>query len=359
MAGYKSPIHEMGQTTKTDYWNDSCAIKELNYGVEHGAVGATTNPTIVYNVLKQEMDLWEDRIYEIINDNPTWSEDEVAWQLIEEMAIKGAEILKPTFDATGGMKGRLSIQTNPKYYRNEEALVEQTLHFKTLFPNLNVKIPATKAGIAAIEEVTYHGVSINATVSFTVPQALAVAEAVERGMKRRETEGKDTSDMAPVVTIMVGRVDDWLKVLVNKENIITNPGYLEWAGVAVMKNAYRIFRERGYRARLLAAAYRNHFQWSEFIGGDVVTTMPYKWAVRFNNSDITCENRIDNPVDPAIIDELLKKFDDFGKAYNPDGMTTEEFDTYGATVRTLRGFIGSYSQLCDVIRDFMLPNPDK
>jgi len=60
-------------------------------------------------------------------------------------------------------------------------------------------------------------VSINATVSFTVPQALAVAEAVERGLRRREREGKDIYRMGPVCTIMVGRTDDWIKVVCEKE----------------------------------------------------------------------------------------------------------------------------------------------
>jgi transaldolase len=69
---------------------------------------------------------------------------------------------------------------------------------------------------------------------------------------------------------MVGRLDDWLKVVMEKENIAVDPGYLEWAGVAAFKKTYQIFRERGYRIRLLSAAFRNHMHWSEFIGGDVV-----------------------------------------------------------------------------------------
>lgn len=356
---YKSPLHQMSLTTPTDYWNDSCNSTELAYGIEHGAVGATTNPTIVYTVLKQEFDTWRERILEILRDHPTATEDDVAWMVIEEMAANGATMLRPVFEEHRGLKGRISIQTNAKYYRNADKLVEQTMHFTEIAPNINVKIPATAAGIAAMEEVTYRGVSINATVSFTVPQAIAIAEAVERGLKHREAEGKKTDDMAPVVTIMVGRVDDWIKVLANKLNIITNPDYFEFAGVAVMKNAYRIFQERGYRSRLLAAAYRNHYHWSEFIGGDVVTSMPYKWAVRFNNSDVTVQDRINDPVDPKIVAELLKKFNDFRMAYEPDGMTVPEFDTYGATVRTLRGFNQSYSDLLGIIRDLMLPNPDK
>ena len=64
------PLEKMTANFPTDYWNDSCSIKELTYAIERGAVGATTNPTIVHNVLKQEMNLWEDRIQQIITENP-------------------------------------------------------------------------------------------------------------------------------------------------------------------------------------------------------------------------------------------------------------------------------------------------
>ena len=69
-------------------------------------------------------------------------------------------------------------------------------------------------------------------------------------------------------------------------------------------------------------------------------------------------SRIDEPVDPAIVEELLERIPDFGRAYEPDGMTIDEFDGYGATVRTLRQFIGSYHDLVGAVRDVVLPNPD-
>ncbi len=355
---YKSALHEMAETTPTDYWNDSCSIEELTYGIEHGAVGATSNPVIVYQVLQKEMPLWTDRIKRIIADNPGATEDEVAWIVIEQMALGAAKLLKPVYDAHGGLKGRLSIQTDPKLYRNTDRIVDQAVHFATVAENVHVKIPATKAGIAAIEEVTAQGVNVNATVSFSVAQSIAVAEAVDRGLARREKAGADTSTMAPVCTIMVGRVDDWLKVVADKDNIITDPENLEWAGVAVMKNAYRIYRDRGYRTRLLAAAYRNHYQWSQLIGGDVVLTIPYKWAKRFNGSGMVVESRMEQEVDPARITALKEKFVDFNRMYEPDGMRLEDFDTLGATVRTLRQFNAGYADLVALIREFMLPNPD-
>ena len=237
-------------------------------------------------------------------------------------------------------------------------MLAQAIHFSQLAPNMIVKIAATHAGIRAIEEATYRGVSINATVSFTLPQTIAVAEAVERGLKRREAEGLEIATMGPVCTIMVGRLDDWLKVLLDKENLSVDPGYLEWAGVAVFKKAYKIYRERGYRLRLLSAAFRNHMHWSELIGGDVVISPPCAWQKRYNESDIEVISRIDTPVDPTIVDTLLKKFPDFKRAYTENGLSLEEFDTFGSTRRTLRQFIAACAEMNSIVRDIMLPNPD-
>ena len=130
-------------------------------------------------VLKKEFDAWKGTLRRLIDENPTATEDVIAWKLIEEMGLRGAEMLLPVFERERHLKGRLSMQTNPVNYRNSPSLVEQAIHFNGLAPNIQVKIPATAAGIAAIEEATRLGVNINATVSFTLPQAIAVAEAVE------------------------------------------------------------------------------------------------------------------------------------------------------------------------------------
>jgi transaldolase len=356
---YKSKLHQMALTTPTDYWNDSCSIEELTYAIEHGAVGATTNPTIVLGVLKKEMRLWRERIKEIIAENATWSEEQVTWQLIEEMAVKGAGLLRPVFERERELKGRISIQTNPTYYRDAERIVAQAMRFYALAPNMQVKIPVTSAGILAIEEATCRGVNVNATVSFSVPQALAVGDAIERGLRRRVAAGLPVSSMAPVCTIMVGRLDDWLHVLEKRDAIAETPGYADWAGIACVKRAVAIYRERGYRARLLVAAFRHHLHWSEHIGGDLILSMPYEWQLLYNASDVEVRDRFADPVPPEIIASLERHFADFRRAYEPNGLTVAEFDTFGPTVRTLRQFIGSYRELVALVRDFMLPDPDR
>ncbi len=356
---YKSPLHQMALTTITDFWNDSCSVDELTYALEHGAVGATSNPIIVLSVLKKELHLWKPRIHAIIQEQPDWSEVEIAWKVCEEVAVHGAKLLLPIFEREQGRKGWLSIQTNPANYRNAAAMVAQARHFHTLAPNLQIKMPVTAAGIAALEEATSEGINVTATVCFTVPQALAVAEAVERGIARRAAAGQPTDNLYPACAMMIGRLDDWMQAVIARDNLTTHPAAPHWSGVAAMKKAYQLYQGRGYRTRLLAAAYRHHLHWSEFIGGDVILTIPHEWQKRFNASDVAVVERIHNPVDPAIIDDLCAHVPDFRTAYDEQGMTVQQFDSYGATVRTLRSFIAAYHDLMGFIREnFMLPNPD-
>jgi transaldolase len=348
----------MVQETPTDYWNDSCAIAELEYAVVRGATGATSNPTIVHEVMRKESGRWLPRIREMVEQNPSWTEVELTWALIEEMGVGAAKILEPVFVAEGGHKGRISLQTNPANYRNADRMLEQGVHFSGLAPNIQVKFPATKAGLDALERATRAGVNINATVSYTVAQAIAVGEAVERALGAREAAGEDVSAMSPVCTIMIGRLEDHLRVLSERDGIAIHPDALDWAGIATFKRALSIYRERGFRTRLLAAAMRHRLHWTELVGGDVIITMPHTWQARWNESGIVPVPRIDEPVDQRLVDDLLLRIPDFGRAYEPDGLTLEEFDSYGATVRTLRAFIKSYHELIGAVREVMLPDPD-
>ena len=357
-TAYKSPLHQMTQTTPTCLWNDSAAPDELLYSLSHGGVGATCNPVIVLDVMKKDLAHWRGRIEHLTREMPTATEGQIAWRIVDEMSIKGAALLEEIFEKHKGRNGRLSVQTDPRFYRDSEAIVRQAEWFAGLARNIIVKIPVTAAGVTAIEEATYRGISINATVCFSLPQCVAVAEAVERGLKRREAEGKEIASMGPVCTIMEGRIDDWLKVVTDQRKLTIDRTALEWAGVAIFKKTYQLFQERRYRARLLAAAFRNTLQWSEIIGGDIVISPPYKWQVKFNESDVPVENRIGRPVDAAIMTELMK-FEDFRNAYEEDGLPVADFDDFPPTRRTLRQFVEACHELEGQVREVMIPNPDQ
>jgi transaldolase len=239
-----SPLKFAAENSPTSLWNDSADPKELANSISWGAVGATCNPPIALTAIMADLPHWTTRIKEYSQAHPTATDDEIGWAMVRELSVNAAKLLEPNFKKYNGRNGRLSIQTDPRLHRDAKALAEQAFEFSQLAENIIVKIPVTSYSIDAFEEATYRGVSINATVSFTVAQTLAVAEAVERGLKRREAEGLDISTMGPVCTIMVGRTDDWVRLSAEKAKAAFDPGIFEWAGIATFKNAYKIYQEK-------------------------------------------------------------------------------------------------------------------
>jgi transaldolase len=357
-ASPQSPLQRTVTTTPTEFWNDGPAVAELEDAMAHGAVGATSNPFLIYEEMGRDRAAWKARAQAVRLEHPTSSIGEIAWTLYAEIARRAADTLRPVYDRENGREGYVSVQVDPTQYANPGAMVEQALVFAGIADNIRVKLPVTKAGVQAIEEATALGINVTSTVCFSVPQAIATAEAVERGLRTRAAAGHDTGKIWPICTIMVGRLDDWLRAQAERDGIIVDPGILDWAGVAAMKEAYRIFRERGYRARLLSAAFRTHYHWSEFIGGELSLTIPYVWQQRFHASSVEVRPRIDDPVDPAILAALSAAFPDFRRAYAEDGLAIDEFDSFPPTVRTLRAFTKSYYDMLSLVTDFLLPNPD-
>jgi transaldolase len=210
---------------------------ELGEAVGLGATGGTSNPVIVYQTVKANPDLCLPPLDKLIADHPHATEDELTWKLIAVLGRESAKKLLPVFEATKGAKGYLSMQVNPKYYTSQEHMVAHATELAALAPNIAIKAPATETGIAAMEEMTARGIRINATVSFSVAQALAMSAALTRGLKRAQAAGLNADAIRPYITLMIGRVDDQLKRVVEKDKLTVTPGIVDWG------------RHRGLQAR--------------------------------------------------------------------------------------------------------------
>jgi transaldolase len=337
-----------------EFWNDSCAAAELEEAVANGATGATSNPVIVFSAVKADPGTWVPVLDALIAEETEATEEEVAWRLIEAVGRKAAAVLEPVYRESRGRRGFLSMQVNPKLYRSASRMAEHGRRLAAVAPNVAVKVPATPAGIAAGVELIEDGINVNATVSFTLSQALYVAEAFEGAIGRAEAKGFERARLHPYATLMLGRLDDHLQRVMAKEAVSLDPGYLHWAGIAVFKKARRIFAERGYRSTLLAAAYRHHLHWSELLGPGVILSIPYAWWKQFEASEVEVEATLDRPVEPRIVETLRRLFPDFRRAHDEDGLRPAEFVHYGASVHTLNQFISGYSDLLAFVRERML-----
>ena len=352
-------VSNMRLTTRlgTDFWNDSCDPNELAQAVAEGAVGATSNPVIVYQAVQSGRERWIPVLDRLVAENPSATEDELAWMLITEVAHTAAGILRPVYDETQARKGYLSVQVNPKLFRDSERMVQHARELASIAPNIAIKVPATAAGVTAIEQLTAEGIRTNATVCFSLAQAIACAEAVERGAQQAKAAGRDTSTLLPNITLMVGRIDDHLRRIMERDDVTVDPGYLNWAGVAVFKKAWLHFRSHSYRSTLLAAAYRYHMHWTALIGEQVAQTVPYKWWKQFNTAPVAPEVTITKPLPEECLRGLYDHFADFRKAYDEHGMQPAEFARYGASVHTLDQFLGGYHKLLELVRERMLSSP--
>ncbi|MEW5816655.1 MAG: transaldolase family protein [Spirochaetota bacterium] len=348
-------LKRITQETPTEFWNDSCDAASLTRAVGWGATGATSNPVIVQGVIKSDSKCWVKEVAEIQKRHKTFSEEDIAWELIHRLAEEGCPVLKPVYDNTGHRNGRLVIQVNPKYFMNTEKMIAHAYEIAAWGENIAVKIPAVEAGFAAMEELVASGISILSTVQYSVVQAIATAEAFARGYKRAESNGIDINKMSTWAAIMVGRLDDHLRDEQKEKHIPVNAEEIYHAGLAVFKKVAKLFKERGYRTKPLAAAIRGTYHCMSFIGGEVVTSLPPSWQEFINAAnEPLVTDAIDKPEPPEIMAKLRKHFPDFCRAYEEDGMKVEEFVKFGSTRKTLRQFIGGYEELMRFVRECML-----
>lgn len=319
--------------TASIYWHDSAIPVEVEQAIGNGARGMTTNPFLCGATLKAAPEYWREQLSKLPKG---LKGDEKAEALLSTVIRHYAEYLKP-FRAEGFGKGYCCAQTNPSKPGDARYMLEQAKRYAAIAPNVVVKIPATRSGIEAIEECAALGYNVAATVSFTVPQVLAVAEAVQRGFVRARNQG-----IAPglaIAVLMVGRLDDYLRDVMQDTKAAASESDVIWAGTAAIKRAYQIFNERKYECVLMPAGCRGAHHITELAGAKMIMSVAPKIANQLEKlEEERFVERINAEIDSEIIDRLMS-MPEFRKAYEPDGMQPDDFITYGSCNRTLDQFV--------------------
>jgi len=324
------------ENTGTKWWHDSAEAGELQLGLERGAIGVTTNPFLANLALVKDRDLWAPAIDAVLARKLA---PELKAEALMQIAVTcTTEKLIPEFAASNGQSGFVCAQVNPLRAGDRDCMLAMARRLHRWAPNIAVKLPATSAGIDVLEDCVAEGITVTATVSFTVPQAIVIAERHRAGTERAKAKG-----IAPgkcFAVIMIGRLDDFLREVAHDNQAPVSEDDIRQAGLAVTKRAYALYRERGYEAVLLVAALRGDYHLTELAGADLIMSIAPAFQEIFVTRDLPREERIDRPV-PADAIERLSQMPEFVRAYEPDGMTPAEFMAFGATQRTL-------SQFCEV-----------
>jgi transaldolase len=249
-----------------------------------------------------------------------------------------AEMFAPIHRDTGKAHGYVCAQVNPGAAAERETMIEMARRFHAWAANIAVKLPVNAAGLDVLEDCVAEGITITATVSFTVPQVLAVAERHRLGAERARARGIEPGRCFAV--IMIGRIDDYLREVAHDRRAPVGEESITQAGLAISKRAYRIYRERGYEAVLLVAAMRGTYHMSELAGGELILSIHPKYQDLILRAGVPHEKRIEREVDSKVI-EQLRVIPEFVRAYEPEGMAPEEFITFGVTQKTLTQFYHS------------------
>ncbi len=322
------------ENTRTKWWHDSAEAAELQLGLERGAVGVTTNPYLSNIAVNKDRQIWAPEIEAVLARN--LPPEQTAEALMRVAVTKTAEKLMPEYERSKGQSGFVCAQVNPARAGDRDCMLPMAQRFHAWSPNIAVKLPVTAAGLDVLEECVAEGITVTATVSFTVPQAVAIAERHRAGIRRAMANGIEPGKCFAV--IMIGRLDDFLREVAHDTKAPVSEADIRWSGLAATKRAYKIYRECGYEAVLLVAALRGDYHLTELAGADLIMSIAPAYQEIFVTRDLPREERIGSPVPEEAV-ARLRSMPEFVRSYEPDGMTPDEFMAFGATQRTLGQFV--------------------
>jgi transaldolase len=369
MANPLIRLQQLGQSP----WHDNIRRQLLTSGslkrmVDDGDItGLTSNPTIFEQAIGGSTDYDAD-LHRLARDGKS------AGEIFDALAIddikNAADVLAPVFERTGGADGFVSIEVSPKLASETQATIREARRLWSTVnrPNLMVKIPATAAGVPAIEQSIADGLNINVTLIFSLKRYEEVMDAYLRGLIRRLESGQKIDHISSVASFFVSRVDTLVDKLLEekiaagaerKELLASLKGK---AAIANAKLAYADFRKKfsteayaglkNHGARLQRPlwaststknpAYPDTYYVEALVGPDSVDTMPPATIAAYKDHG-NPEVRIDKNLDEArrVMDKLAEAeihMDDVTKKLEIDGVASfaKSFDSLLVTVEKRR-----------------------
>lgn len=327
----------LATSTKSKWNNDSAIMAQIDNAVENGAIGVTSNPPLSHEALVTEPGIYAERLARLSRDVDG---DEFAFQAMCLVVEHLSKRFLSMHEKHGGLFGCVRAQVAPNQSRDGQAMLESGKRLAALGRNVMVKIPGTKAGMWALEELAALGIPTNPTVVTTVAQAVAAAEAFERGCARAEKAGLKPA--WSTCAIVMGRAQDYFTAVNKERGLNLATGDLEWAALAIVKQSYEIYRKNKYSSFIMPAAYRAPMQLEQLAGGEFHSTIHPKIQEAVVAADANGAMRrelfVDAPVDQAAVERVMAALPECRQSIEPDALTEEQFDDFGSVKMTLNAF---------------------
>ncbi len=358
-----SKLIELYQNCKQSPWLDNIRRSWLKDGslsdlIGSGIRGVTSNPTIFTNAIESS-DLYNDQFLTLTNKG--MSVEQAYWELVKTDINDALEILEPVFQESNGKDGFVSIEVSPELAYNTEATLKMAkdLHDEIDKENLLVKIPATKEGLLAIEEMIYLGKSVNVTLIFSIERYQEVIDAYLKGLERRVQSGiTDLSNVNSVASFFVSRLDTLVDKTLENNSDKKAADLLGKTAVSQAKIAYQLFKSNFNADRYVKLTkYNANVQrplWAStstknpnyddllyvnsLIGPDTVNTMPDSTVEAFLSHGIP-ESTVESNLEEAKAN--LNSLDTLGIDMH---QVTQELEDQG-----VESFKKSFLELLDVL----------
>jgi transaldolase len=307
MADANTPLQRLSALGQS-VWVDFLSRESIRGGHlqelidEYSVVGATSNPTIFEKAMGSG-DAYDEQINELASAGA--DTEATFWALAQKDIEDACDLFRPVWDGGAGRDGYVSLEVDPRlaYDTLETYREAMRLHKELDRPNLMVKIPATKPGLAAIEDVIAKGHSINVTLIFSLRRYAEVAESYVRGLERLVAEGGDPSKVASVASFFVSRIDTEADRRLDEAGAPQLKGKLAIANARLAYEHYlEVFAGERWEylvgkgatpQRVLWAStstknpdYKDTLYVEELIGADTVDTMPEETIKAFQDHGV-------------------------------------------------------------------------
>ena len=337
-------FHRVAALTPTKMWINNVTPEEARTAIAAGAMGCTQNPSYTWKMLNHQTGRM--RALTLLDEVLSDSEDdnEVECILQRKLVQQVAEAFMTVYERTDGAHGYVSIQGDPIHEEDPQVIIDEGRKNRQMSPNIMIKIPATAAGLEAMETLIEENTPLNATEVMGLSQVIDVCEMYEQITSRTKKK--------PVMyfSLITGIYDEWLTKEVAAQEIDISPDILYQAGLVIAKKVYRFVRDRGYSLGFIGGGVRGLQHFTEMVGGDVCITMNWEGqAEALLELDQPVVARLFNPVQDHVLDTLLANVPGFRQAYMEDGLTVEEYEEYGP-VRYFRDmFVSAWENTLDLI----------
>ena len=314
------------KNTCTQFYINNATREQVRFALDAGATGCTNNPSFTWKILSNEAEraYFQPLLDAAIRDNPDDNAAECALQMALVRDV--AALFYPQWKESHGRYGYVSIQGDPVHEHDPDVILREGRVHRELSPNVCCKIPVTKAGLTAMEQLLRENTPINATEIMSISQGLSVCELYARVYE-------ETGARPPLfLSFISGILNEYLRKQFAKGCYDIDPDVLWQAGTAACRKMHRLIQERNDPIVMISGGVRENADFTDFVGGNIAVTVNWLGngsASSLLEADPRVVSLINAPVPDTVLDELRRKLPEFVRAYDIGALAVDEYADFG------------------------------